>query len=146
MKGFLVWINFPDLMKVCKVKMAFKCILTGHFGQKRMNSFFPVLTLQEVSRGMHFFPQPLSKNHWECLRKTPLMVYNRMLYSFSPASPMLVAVSIHFITMMQVFLFCPLWDLVKRRKNYELGNYGRFHYYDSKPDKVKCYSVLITVT
>lgn len=49
------------------------------------------------------------------------MVYNRMLYSFSPASPTLVAASTHTITMMQVF--CPLWDLVKRRRNYELGNY-----------------------
>lgn len=99
-KGFLVWINFPesDLLEVCKVRMAFKCILTGHRRQKRMKFFFSALLLQETSRWMRFFPQTLSKNHWECLSKKPLMVYNRMLYSFRPVSPTLVAASMHAIT------------------------------------------------
>lgn len=61
------------------------------------------------------------------------MVYERMLHSFRPASPTLVAASTHTITMMKAF--CPLWDLIRRRRNFELENYRRIHYYDSNTEK-----------
>lgn len=73
------------------------------------------------------------KNHWGCLRKTSQMVYNRMLHSFRPASPTLVAASTHTLTMMKAF--CPLWNLVKRRRNYELENSWRINYHDSNTEE-----------
>lgn len=119
LRGFLVWINFPesDFLKVCKVKMAFKCILTGHLRWKRKRFFFPDFTLQETLRGMCFVhPAPLQKFIGNACIKHP-----RTLYDFNPASAMLVPTSMHAITMRQTF--CPLWDLVKRRRNYKLGNH-----------------------
>lgn len=130
MKGFLAWIIFPetDILKVCRIRMAFKCILTGHLEWKRMKLLLPAHMSQETSRRMWFFPQPLSKNHWDCLNKAPLMMYNRMLYSFSPALSTRNATSAHAVAVMQEF--CPPWDLVQRRKNYELGNQWRIHYHE----------------
>lgn len=104
MKRFLAWITFPetDILKVCKIRMAFKCILTVQLGWKSMKLLLPAHMLQENSRRMCFFPQPLSKNHWDYLNKTSLTMYNRILYSFSPASFTLDATSTHAVAMMQV--------------------------------------------